>query len=55
MANEARKMGADAVVNLQLGHKIGMIAWARPYGLGTGVKLGNPRDLNCLALGGELR
>jgi uncharacterized protein YbjQ (UPF0145 family) len=55
MADEARKMGADAVVNLKLGHKMGMLAWSRPYGLGTGVKLANPGDLNCLALGGELR
>jgi hypothetical protein len=55
MADEARKMGADVVVNLRVGQKMGWFAWAHPYGSGTGVKLSNKADLNCLALGGELR
>ncbi len=55
MADEARKMGADVVVNMRTGQKMGMFAWARPYGSGTGVKLQNKADLNCLALGVELR
>lgn len=55
MADEARKMGADVVVNLRTGQKMGMFAWARPYGTGTGVKLTNKADLHCLSLGGELR
>ena len=55
MAEEARKMGADVVVNLVVGQKMGMFAWARPYGSGTGIKLVDKADLACLALGGELR
>src|SRR5690349_6671362 len=34
IANEARRIGADAVVSLQAGQKIGFIAWARPVGMG---------------------
>jgi hypothetical protein len=30
-------------------------AWARPYGTGTAVKLNNKADLDCAALGGEMR
>lgn len=55
MANEARRIGADAVVSMQAGQKMGFFAWARPVGYGMGVKLDNRADLNCLALGGELR
>ena len=55
MADEARKMGADVVVNLRSGHKIGLFAWSTPYATGTGVKLANRADLNCAANGGELR
>jgi hypothetical protein len=55
MAQEARSMGADAVVNLKVAHRVGLFAWAQPVGSGTGVKLANKADLNCLALGGELR
>lgn len=55
MAEEARKMGADAVVNVNTGQKIGLWAWARPVGTGMAVKLEKPSDLNCKALGGEMR
>ena len=55
MADEARRIGADAVVNLRTGQKIGFFAWARPYGTGTAVKLEKRDDLDCLKLGGEYR
>jgi hypothetical protein len=52
MADEARKMGADAVINLDTHQRIGFFAWARPVGTGTAVKLANKSDLNCLSAGG---
>lgn len=55
MADEGRKLGADAVVNIRSGQKIGLFAWATPYAYGTAVKLEDAKDLNCLALGGEIR
>ena len=55
MADEARRLGADVVANMTTAHKIGMLAWARPVGSGSAVKLDNRRDLNCAAWGGELR
>ena len=55
MGNEARRIGADAVVSMTAGQKMGFFAWARPVGVGMGVKLENRSDLNCVALGGEFR
>lgn len=55
MADEGRKLGADAVVNIRSGQKVGAFAWATPYAYGTAVKLENPGELNCIASGGELR
>ncbi len=52
MADEARKMGADAVINLDTHQRMGLFAWARPVGTGTAVKLVNKSELNCLAAGG---
>lgn len=55
MASDARAIGADAVVNLTTGQKMGLLAWARPVGNGMAVKLANPEGFNCIAAGGELR
>ena len=55
MAQEARKLGADAVINMETGRKVGLFAWSRPYGTGTAVRVKNKADLNCASLGGELR
>ena len=55
MAQEARNIGADAIINMATGQKMGMWAWSRPYGTGTAVKMNNKADLNCAALGGEMR
>ena len=55
MAQEARNVGADAIISMQTGQKIGLWAWSRPYGMGTAVKLDNKAAFNCAALGGEMR
>ena len=55
MATQARMMGADALVNVSVAHKIGWIAWARPVASGIAVKLKNKDDLNCVTAGGQLR
>lgn len=55
MADEGRKLGADAVVNIRSGQRIGLFAWATPYAYGTAVKVDDPKALNCLGLGGEMR
>lgn len=55
MGDEARKVGADAIVNLKTRRDANAWSWARPIGNGDGVKLANRADLDCLKLGGELR
>jgi uncharacterized protein YbjQ (UPF0145 family) len=55
MADKARKMGAEAVINVSTHQRIGFWAWARPVGAGTAVKFANKTDLNCTDLGGTLR
>ncbi|WP_338758696.1 hypothetical protein [Massilia sp. METH4] len=55
MAADARAIGADAIVNLNTGQKIGAWAWARPVGTGTAVKLDDSKAFNCAGAGGELR
>ncbi len=52
MAEEARKLGGDVIINLETHQRMGLWAWARPVGTGTAVKLANKNDLNCLAAGG---
>ncbi len=55
MAADARKVGADAIVNLNTAQRIGAWAWARPVGTGTAVKLADRKGFDCAGLGGELR
>jgi hypothetical protein len=55
MADEARKLGADAVVNLETHQRVGLWAWAHPVGTGIAVKIENRPEFNCLALGGLLQ
>jgi hypothetical protein len=55
MAADARAAGADAIVNVVTGQRMGLLAWSRPVGTGTAVKLANPKAFNCMANGGELR
>jgi hypothetical protein len=55
MAADARAVGADAIINLDTGQRMGMLAWSRPVGTGTAIKLADHATFNCLANGGELR
>jgi uncharacterized protein YbjQ (UPF0145 family) len=55
MANDARKIGADAVVNVRARHQVGAFAWARPVADGTAVRIVNKEDFDCVKLGGEFR
>jgi hypothetical protein len=55
MAADARRIGADAIVSMDTGQKFGLLAWSRPVGKGTAVKLDDPQSINCVALGGEYR
>jgi hypothetical protein len=55
MGAEGRKVGADAIINVQTKHDINAFAWARPIGSGTGVKLANKSDIDCIKMGGEFR
>ena len=55
LADEARRVGADVVASMTTAHRMGMLAWSRPVGSGTAVKLENRKDLNCAAWGGELK
>ena len=55
LGDEARKIGADAVVNVATAQKMGMWAWARPVASGTAVKVERPADFNCAKLGGDVR
>lgn len=57
MAEEARRMGANAVVGVSSGQRFGWFAWrvVRPLAEGTAVRLQNPEELNCQGAGGTLR
>jgi uncharacterized protein YbjQ (UPF0145 family) len=55
MAEDARKIGADAVVNVNTRFRVGAWAWARPIADGTAVSISNKEDFDCVKLGGELR
>jgi len=47
MANEARRVGADVVMKLVTGTDVNVIAWARPVGEGTAVKLKDKDSFDC--------
>lgn len=55
MAADARAVGADAIINLNTGQRMGLLAWSRPVGTGTAIKLTDPSTFNCAAHGGDLR
>lgn len=55
LAEEARSIGANAVVRLNPRHKMGLIAWARPFADGQGIRIADPASFDCLKFGGELR
>lgn len=55
MGDEARSIGADAIINIKTRHDMNAWAWARPIGSGDGIKLENKTSLDCIKLGGEFR
>jgi hypothetical protein len=54
-ADEARRSGADLVVNVKSGHRVGAIAWARPVATGDSYRLDEGVTIDCVKLGGTLR
>lgn len=57
MAQDARRAGAHAIINLAANQRGGVMPWGivRPKGIGTAVRLTDPASFNCKASGGELR
>jgi uncharacterized protein YbjQ (UPF0145 family) len=49
LAAEARKIGANAVVNAQGGRKVTAFSWSAPYVSGIAVKVEDPEKLKGLA------
>lgn len=48
LAEEARKIGANSVVNVNGGRKVTFFSWAAPHASGTAVKVEDPADLDNL-------
>lgn len=46
LAEEAKKVGANAVINVYGGRTVSAFSWAAPYTGGTAVKVENPQKLN---------
>lgn len=55
MAEEARRVGADAVVGLDARTDINAVAWARPVAQGAAIKLSDPASFDCQKWGGAYR
>ncbi|MCB5196576.1 hypothetical protein [Deefgea salmonis] len=55
MANEARRVGADAVMDLETKTDMNAIAWARPTGKGIAIKITDRSTFDCGKLNGTLR
>ena len=49
LAAEARKMGANAVVNAKGGRRLTAFSWAAAYVIGTAVKVDDPQKLKGLS------
>ena len=54
LADEAREIGANVVMRMRTGMKVGAIAWARPYAEGQAVFAPEMTDELCEKLKGEL-
>ena len=52
LADRARKLGADAVIQAKVWHSPSGFAWAAPHGSGVAIKLTNPASMNLEALPG---
>jgi len=55
LADEARKLGANAVVKVKLSQQIGLWAWARPVGSGEAISIADFKAFSCKDAGGVLR
>jgi hypothetical protein len=53
MADEARSVGADAIINLKTGQSFSPLAWSRPVGSGLAIKLDKREGFDCQAKNGE--
>jgi hypothetical protein len=55
MADKARELGADAVVEIATWHQPSGFAWAAPHGSGKAVKILNKDKVDLNKLGGQWR
>ncbi len=53
LANHARAMGADAVIEMKLWHQPEGWSWAAPQGSGIAVKLTDPGSVDLNAVPGD--
>ena len=51
LADEARKVGANAVINVEGGRRVSAFSWAAPFAGGTAIKIDDPDKLT--EFGGE--
>jgi hypothetical protein len=49
LAVEAKKIGANAVVDVKGGHRVSAFSWAAPYVTGIAVKVDDPQKLKGLS------
>ena len=55
MADRARKLDADAIINAKTWFQPSGLAWAAPFGSGDAVKLVNPDSVDLDAVPGQWR
>lgn len=48
LAEEARKIGANGVINVKGGRKVTFTSWSAAHASGTAIKVENPADLDSL-------
>jgi uncharacterized protein YbjQ (UPF0145 family) len=53
LADGARKLGADAVVEVKTWHQPSGWSWAAPHGSGKAVKITDPESVDLSNLGGD--
>jgi uncharacterized protein YbjQ (UPF0145 family) len=53
LADAARQLGADAVVEVKTWHQASGFAWSAPHGSGLAVKITDPSSIDLSALTGE--
>lgn len=53
LANRARELGVDAVIEVKTWHQPSGFSWAAPHGSGKAVKFKNKKDIDFNTLGGD--